>query len=59
MKRSLTLRRESLAALSDDQLGEVAGAHAITAQGATCPLLDCVGLRSWVGYCPTLPECPA
>lgn len=58
MTRSLTLRRESLAALSDDQLGDVVAGLAITAQGSTCPVVECAGLRSWVGHCPTFPECP-
>jgi len=58
MTRSLTLRREALAALTDEQLGGVAGAGAVTAQGSTCPVVECAGLKSWVGYCPTLPECP-
>lgn len=60
MKRSLSLKRETLAALSAHDLAGVAGAQqAITAQGSTCPLIECAGLKSWVGHCPTLPECPA
>lgn len=60
MKRSLTLKRETLADLGEDQLGRVAGAaNAITVQGWTCPVAECAGLKSWVGHCPTLPECPA
>ena len=58
MTRSLGLRRETLAALTDDQLGDVVAGHAITVQGNTCPLIECAGLKSWVGHCPTLPECP-
>lgn len=58
MKRSLKLRHETLAALTDEQLGDVVGGHAITAQGRTCPVVECAGLESWVGHCPTLPECP-
>ncbi|HEX8003099.1 MAG TPA: hypothetical protein VF519_10440 [Mycobacteriales bacterium] len=57
MKRTLTLSRETLAELSSTELGSVVGG-AITAQGRTCPLIDCAGLESWVGHCPTLPECP-
>lgn len=60
MKRTLTLRRETLADLTAEQLGSVAGGiGAITAQGRTCPVIECAGLKSWVGHCPTLPECPA
>jgi hypothetical protein len=57
VKRTLTLSRETLAELSSTELGSVVGG-AITAQGRTCPLIDCAGLESWVGHCPTLPECP-
>lgn len=43
MKRILELDREVLAALSDDELGGVAGAQAeYSGQGLTCPLLQCV-----------------
>lgn len=63
MTRSLTLRRETLAALTEAELGGVAGgydpAKAATGAGSTCPLIECAGLKSWVGHCPTLPECPA
>lgn len=58
MKRSLTLRAEHLAALTDDQLGDVVGGQVITGLAKTCPVVECAGLKSWVGHCPTLPECP-
>lgn len=43
MKRALTLKRETLAPLTDFELSAVAGGQAITGQGATCPLLRCLG----------------
>ncbi|MDQ1713431.1 MAG: hypothetical protein QOE45_2881 [Frankiaceae bacterium] len=41
MKRTLNLRRETLSDLTVDELTSVVGG-AQTAQGPTCPLLDCV-----------------
>ncbi|HEV2891200.1 MAG TPA: hypothetical protein VGX28_12565 [Frankiaceae bacterium] len=61
MTRSLTLKRETLTPLTAAELGGVAAGattNAITAIGRTCPVLECAGLESWVGHCPTLPECP-
>jgi hypothetical protein len=40
MKRTLSLSRETLAELTDEDLAGVVGAAAITVQGATCPLLN-------------------
>ena len=50
MKRTLTLKREPLASLTQVELSAVAGAQAITGQGVTCPLagLTCFGpFPSW------------
>ena len=41
MKRSLTLRRESLAELADSELGGVAGGQ-YTVYGLSCPIGVCV-----------------
>ncbi|HEX8003093.1 MAG TPA: hypothetical protein VF519_10410 [Mycobacteriales bacterium] len=54
MKRTLSLRREELAELTAEQLVGVAGG-AITAQGASCPLLYCLFSRQ----CYTPPNCPS
>jgi hypothetical protein len=45
VKRSLTLTREHLAELSDEDLGAVAGANDTRISGATCPVLECVNSR--------------
>ena len=59
MKRSLTLKRDALAPLTTGELHGVNGAAgAITGQGFTCPFAECTKLGSYVGHCPTLPECP-
>lgn len=43
MTRSLTLKRETLAALTPGELAGVAGAQPdYSGQGLTCPLLVCV-----------------
>ena len=41
MKRTLTLARDVLAVLGDDDLREVAAGQAITVQGFTCAPDDC------------------
>lgn len=48
MKRTLSLKREHLALLSDDDLGAVAGGarddnRYSGTNGITCPLRECVG----------------
>ena len=61
MKRSLTLKRESLASLTADDLGGVVGG-AITGQARTCPLADCLDVsRLFVMSCPcqSYPNCAA
>ncbi|HEV2891202.1 MAG TPA: hypothetical protein VGX28_12575 [Frankiaceae bacterium] len=50
MTRTLTLRRESLADLTRDELAGVAGGAAITVQGLTCRLEDCL-VESDFGQC--------
>ncbi|HEU0132269.1 MAG TPA: hypothetical protein VFQ85_14870 [Mycobacteriales bacterium] len=43
MKRTLTLKRETLAELTADELTGVGGGQqAITVQGFTCPLVSCL-----------------
>lgn len=54
MKRTLTLKREDLTALSLDELGAVAGgdADAFTGQPRSCPLADCANIsRLFVMTC--------
>lgn len=51
MKPTLTLKREALAALTDDELGLLAGG-ALTRQ--TCP----VNLSLLHAYCPSALTCP-
>jgi hypothetical protein len=59
MTRSLTLRRETLAALTVPELAGVHGGHPqYTDWAQTCPVVQCLGWTSYVGACPTLPECP-
>ena len=56
MKRTLILKRESLAALTDDDLlGLVGAADAVT--GATCPALMCK-LSAVHPQCPSAFTCP-
>ena len=55
MKRSLVLRRESLAALTFDELHAVHGG-AQTVEGTTCPLLRCVTVVI-TDNCYTYPQC--
>lgn len=50
MTRTLTLRRESLAGLTRDDLTEVVAGGAITVQGLTCRLDDCLA-DSNLGMC--------
>jgi hypothetical protein len=40
--RSLTLKRERLAELTQDELLSVNGGNRITLDGVTCPVLTCV-----------------
>ncbi|HEU0132261.1 MAG TPA: class I lanthipeptide [Mycobacteriales bacterium] len=47
MKRSLSLKRETLAELTVEQLTHVAGAAApATGRGTTCPLQNCLTLET-------------
>ena len=41
MKRSLTLKRDALSALTDTDLGDVVGGVPYSGQGITCPLATC------------------
>lgn len=62
MTRTLTLRREALAALSDGDLGGVAAAGARWSDaGLTCPLATCYRYLTIArGYdCSTFPLCDA
>jgi hypothetical protein len=50
MKRTLNLRRETLAELTADELTGVVGAAAQTLKGGSCPLLYCLSAEqrcSW------------
>ena len=42
MKRSLTLKRDALSALTDDDLGGVVGGVPYSGDAITCPLMTCV-----------------
>ena len=44
MKRTLRLRRESLAELTAGELGDVAGGHRYTNDVITCPVVTCLTL---------------
>lgn len=59
MTRSLTLRREALAALADADLGAVAGGAQWSGDALTCPLVGCTrALTIQRGYeCSTFPWC--
>jgi hypothetical protein len=59
MKRTLSLKRETLSELtSADLVAVVGGADAITVQGLTCPLLRCnVNLSDILGCLPTADGC--
>lgn len=59
MTRSLSLRREALAALSDGDLTAVAGGVQWSGDALTCPLLECTRyLTIRRGYeCSTFPLC--
>lgn len=52
MKRTLHLKRETLTELTAEDLHTVVGGADATGRGTTCPLLDCVGVRSLVPACP-------
>jgi hypothetical protein len=53
MKRTLSIKRETLAELSPAELVQVAGADAMTGNGPTCPLLDCYVTQRGSCYCCT------
>jgi len=53
MKRTLVLKRETLADLTVDELGHVFAAG--LPSGLTCPLTDCTALLTT--RCNTLPNC--
>lgn len=55
MKRTLMLKREALAALTEDELGGMAGGYEPT--GASCPLLVCK-LSVLHPQCPSAFTCP-
>lgn len=58
MKRTLILRRESLADLSAEELGGVAGADSgMTCFAAACALVSM--LTNCPAYCPNTPACPS
>lgn len=44
MRRTLSLRRESLAELSSDDLAAVAGGNQYSGDALTCPVLRCLTL---------------
>lgn len=43
MKRTLSLKRETLTDLTPHELTTVIGGNNITGSGTTCPLLQCTG----------------
>jgi hypothetical protein len=51
MKRTLSLKRETLAELTTGDLSGVVGAAAPS--GATCPVLDCTGITQGFTACIT------
>jgi hypothetical protein len=55
MKRTLSLKRETLAELDPAELVQVAGGDMNTGNGYTCPLVDCyLGSQGWgTCYCCT------
>ena len=53
MKRTLVLRREPLAELTVDELGNVVGGQAIS--GLSCPVRDCLDMLTT--RCNTVPYC--
>ena len=55
MKRTLTLKRESLTPLTADELHGLAGAAELS--GASCPALQCK-LSLLHPYCPSAFTCP-
>lgn len=56
MKRTLMLKRETLAALTEDELGGLAGA-ADALSGTSCPALLCK-LSVLHPHCPSAFTCP-
>jgi hypothetical protein len=46
VKRTLSLRRETLAELGSDELAAVVGGQQISAPQATCPVKNCVALTN-------------
>ncbi|MDQ1713428.1 MAG: hypothetical protein QOE45_2878 [Frankiaceae bacterium] len=48
MKRTLSLKRETLAELNPAELTQVAGGQAATGNGHTCPIVQCyLGSQAW------------
>jgi len=66
VKRTLTLKRESLAELTDADLMRMPGgaAAAATGVGSTCPVTECITRAfscgptcGYTGCCPTIENC--